>query len=675
MASPPSRAEYQQLIAEVAEHDRRYHVDAAPTISDQQYDALYRRVVELEAAHAEWIDPSSPTQRVGHQPISAFAKVTRAVPMLSLDNTYSEDELRAFHERVKKGLDGVEPAYVVEPKIDGIGIELRYEDGVLVRGATRGDGTTGEDVTANLRTMRALPLRLREPMTVDVRGEVFMDREAFERVNAARVAAGDEAWKNPRNATGGGLKLLDPREAAKRPMRLLTYEVVLGAGEPPARTHFELLAWMKRLGLPVSTDVARVASWDELAAAVHAWEARRLSLGYAVDGVVLKVDDLGQRRYLGATHRAPRWAIAYKFAAEQAETTLRELEVNVGRTGAVTPLGHFSPVELGGTTVKRASFFNWNQIRRLDVAVGDKVLIEKAGEIIPYVLTVTERGPHRQPIEEPAACPSCGTALVRDEGEVVLRCPNVQGCPAQRARAIEYFCSRDAMNVDSIGPKLIEQLLAAKLIDDVADLFTLTAAQLETLERMGHKSAENAVASIDRARRDATLTRLLTALGIPKIGEVWARAVAERYASLAALLDTPPDELERALIGLHGFGDERARAVAGFLREPRNRRLLERLVERGVSPTEPRAAATGPLAGVSVCVTGALSRPRGEIQAAIEAAGGQFHKSVKKGTTYLVAGADVGATKLKDAEKKGTRVIDEAGLERLLAGGPAVVSS
>jgi DNA ligase (NAD+) len=672
-----TRDQYAALVDELAEHDRRYHVENTPTISDQEYDRRYRLLIDTEAAHPDWILPHSSSHRVGHAPISAFVKVTRAVPMLSLDNTYSEEELRAFHDRVEKGLDGAEPAYVVEPKIDGIGIELSYEAGHFVRGATRGDGITGEDVTANLRTMRALPLRLREPITVDVRGEVFMGREAFEKVNAARVAAGEEAWKNPRNATGGGLKLLDPREAAKRPMRLFTYEVVLGNGEPPARTHFQLLAWMKQLGLPVSADVERVVGYDALHAAIQSWEGRRLSLGYAVDGVVIKIDDLGQRRYLGATNRAPRWAIAYKFAAEQAETTLVELEVNVGRTGAVTPLGHFTPVELAGTTVKRASFFNWNQIRRLDVAVGDKVLIEKAGEIIPYVLTVTERGPHRKPIEEPTVCPSCATPLVRDEGEVVLRCPNVYGCPEQRARSIEYFCSRDAMNVDSVGPKLVVQLLKDGLIRDVADLFTLEKTQLENLERMGEKSAENVISSIQRAKANATLTRLITALGIPKIGEVWAHAVAERYETLPALLaadPTPGGEIDQALQALHGFGAERAAAVIGFLREPRSRQLLERLVERGVSPIEPKAAGTGPLAGISICVTGTLSKPRGEIQAAIEAAGGRFDKSVKKGTTYLVTGADVGAAKIKDAEKKGTRVIDELALEGLLAGAPVVSS-
>ena len=659
-----TRAEYEALVEELLAHDRRYHVENAPTISDHAYDAKYRALRDLEDAHPDWIVDWSPTRRVGHAPLSSFTKVTRETPMLSLDNTYSEEELTAFVERVKKGLEGKDAAFVVEPKIDGIGIELSYVDGVFTRGATRGDGTIGEDVTTNLRTMQALPLRLSEKITVDVRGEVFMNRDAFERVNAQRISAGEEPWKNPRNATGGGLKLLDPREAAKRPMRLYTYEVV--GGRKIVQTHFELLAWMTSLGLPVSTDVARVDSLDALHASVKQWADRRLQLSYAVDGVVIKVDDLGERRLLGTTNRAPRWAIAYKFPAEQLETTLRAIEVNVGRTGNITPLGHFDPVELGGTTVKRASFFNWHQIERLDVAVGDKVLVEKAGEIIPYVITVTERGRDRVAIVEPTVCPSCGTALSREDGEVALKCPNALGCPEQRTRAIEFFGNRDAMNIENVGPKLVELLVEAGLVADVADLFDLTEAQLESLDRMGKKSAQAVVASIAKAKQNATLSRLLTGLGIPKIGEVWARSMAERYETLDALMAATPAEVQEALLLLHGWGEERARVVAAFLAT--GRPLLEKLVARGVSPSEPKSTATGPLAGSSFCVTGTLSRARGDIQADIEGAGGRFDKSVKKGTTYLVAGADVGATKLKDAEKKGTKVIDEARLAELLSG-------
>ena len=662
------RQTYEALCRELLEHDRRYYVDNNPTIADVEYDRLFARLRAFEAAHPDQIVPWSPTQRVGVTPSSTFPKFVRDVPMLSLDNTYDEAELTAFHERVIKGLGGEQPAYVVEPKIDGISMELKYVEGHFRLGATRGDGTIGEDVTQNLRTIRALPLILTQPVTIDVRGEVYMDRAAFEKMNAVRVTKGEEPWKNPRNSTGGSLKLMDPREAAKRPMKLYTYEVV---GDGSGKTHFELLDWMKKLGLPVSTDIDRVESLPALVAAVNGWAARKMTLPYAVDGVVIKVDRIAQRRELGATSRAPRWAIAYKFAAEQATTRLVALDWNVGRTGAITPLGHFEPVELGGTTVKRASFFNANQIKRLDVAINDRVLIEKAGEIIPYVITVMERATDRQPIVEPTDCPSCGSKLVREEGQVALLCVNRFGCPVQRARSIEFFAKRDAMNIENLGPSTVYQLCDKGLISDVADLYDLTVEQLVELERMGQKSAENVVQNIAKSKQTATLTRLLIGLGMPGIGEVWARAVAERYRELPPLMAAAASgELHAALLALHGFGDERAREIVDFLAEPRNREVLEKLIARGVSPIEPVVERSGPLAGIRICVTGTLSRPRSEIQAAIEAAGGTFEKSVKKGTHYLVAGADVGATKLKDAQKKGTQVIDEPALAHLLSGTP-----
>ncbi len=665
-----TRAEYEALAREILQHDRRYHVENDPSIADVEYDRLFAKLKTTEAEHTDWVVSWSPTQRIGHQPISSFPKITRAVPMLSLDNTYDESELRAFHDRVVRGLEGEAPAYVVEPKIDGISIELKYVEGKFQIGATRGDGVTGEDVTANLRTIHALPLELSHPVTADVRGEVYMDRVAFEKVNAERVTAEEEPWKNPRNATGGSLKLLDPRQAAKRPMKLLTYEVVGGeaSGASQGKTHFELLAWMKSLGLPVSTEITRVETFEELLAVVNSWAARKMALPFAIDGVVIKVDRIDQRRFLGATNRAPRWAIAFKFPAEQATSKLLRLEVNVGRTGAITPLGHFEPVELSGTTVKRASFFNFDQIRRLDVAVGDRVLLEKAGEIIPYVITVVERGTDRQPIVEPTHCPSCGTALEREEGQVALYCPNVFGCPEQRARSIEFFCKRDAMNIENLGPSLVYQLTEKGLVKDVADLYDLTVEQLLELERMGQKSAAGVVKGIAESKGKATLTRLLVGLGMPKIGEVWAHEVAVRFADLATLMAASPAEIDQALQQLHGFGAERASAVSGFFAEERNREVLTKLMARGVSPSEPKIEPSGVLAGTRICVTGTLSRPRSEVQAAIESAGGVFDKSVKKGTHYLVAGADVGAAKLKDAEKKGTLVIDEAVLEKLLRG-------
>jgi DNA ligase (NAD+) len=663
-----TRDEYEKLAREIQAHDRRYYVENDPTVADGEYDKLYKQLIAVESEHPGWIVDWSPTRRVGSDLTAGFPKIERKVPMLSLDNTYDEAELTAFHERVTRGLPGETAAYVIEPKIDGVSIELKYRDGKFLLGATRGDGVVGEDVTPNLRTIHALPLMLAEPVSCDVRGEVYMEKLTFAKLNAERVAAGEEALKNPRNSTAGALKLLDPRESARRPMKLLTYEVV---GDARGRTHFELLAWMKSLGLPVSSDIARVTSLEELLAYVKGWQhGKRLELPYATDGLVIKVDSIPQRRLLGATARAPRWAIAYKFPAEQATSRLVAIEHNVGRTGAITPLGHFDPVELSGTTVKRASFFNYNQIRRLDVAVGDRVLLEKAGEIIPYVITVVERGQDRVPIVEPTHCPSCGTALARAEGQVALMCPNAFGCPVQRARSIEFFCKRDAMNMENLGPSLVSQLVDTGLVADVADLFDLTVEKLVDLERMGEKSAENVVNAIQQAREKATLTRLLVGLGMPKIGEVWAHEVATRFGDLPSLMATPPEQILAALVELHGFGEERARAVSDFFADGRHRAVLEKLMARGVSPSEPKLERSGPLAGVRICVTGTLARPRSDIQAAVESAGGVFEKSVKKGTTYLVAGADVGATKLKDAQKKGVRVIDEATLEKVLRGEP-----
>lgn len=663
-----NRDQYVELARTIQQHDRRYYVDHSPTIADGEYDRLFAQLRAVEAEHPDWLLPWSPSQRVGSDLTSSFPKIERKVPMLSLDNTYDEAELTAFHERVVKGLDGEAPAYVVEPKIDGVSIELKYIDGQFQLGATRGDGVVGEDVTPNLRTIRALPLVLGEPVTVDVRGEVYMEKAAFAKLNGERVAAGEEPWKNPRNSTAGALKLMDPRMAAARPMQLLTYEVV---GHSQGRTHFELLAWMRSIGLPVSTAVKRVTSLAELIAYIGEYQhGVRLELPYATDGLVIKVDSLTQRRFLGATNRAPRWAIAYKFPAEQATSKLLKVEHNVGRTGAVTPLGYFEPVELAGTTVKRASLFNYDQVRRLDIAVGDRVLLEKAGEIIPYVISVVERGADREPVVEPTVCPSCGAPLAREQGQVALRCSNSFGCPEQRARSIEFFCKRDAMNLENVGESLVAQLVERKLVGDVADLFDLTVEQLLELERMGQKSAENVVANIASAKEKATLTRLLVGLGMPKIGEVWAHEVAQRFGDLKTLMDTSADDIMKALVELHGFGDERARAVSDFFADERHRAVLHKLMARGLSPSEPKVERTGPLAGVRVCVTGTLSRPRGDVQSDIEAAGGIFDKSVKKGTTYLVAGADVGATKLKDATKKGVRVIDEEGLAKLLRGEP-----
>ena len=446
-----ARADYLRLVDEMTEHDRRYYVDANPSISDAEYDRLNQRLRALEAAHPDWVVAWSPSQRVGHTASSGFAKVERPVAMLSLDNTYDEDDLRAFYDRVVKGLGGDLPVFSIEPKIDGFGIELTYVGGQLTLAATRGDGRVGEDVTANARAVKGVALRLRAPVDVVVRGEIYMTKAEFAAINAARMAAGEEPFKNPRNTAAGSIKQLDPREVAKRPMHTILYEVV--DGERHAAGHLASLAWLRELGLPVSTENTRATSWDELIAQVHGWRDRRDALAYEVDGLVIKVDDFAQRVALGTTAKFPRWAIAYKFPARQVTTRLIKVESYVGRTGAVTPVAQLEPVELSGTTVARASVHNWDIVARLGLAEGDRVLIEKAGEIIPQIIAVTDQAGGAACVA-PVACPSCGAGLIRQDGKVALVCPNRLGCPAQQLAAIEFFASRGQMNIDGLGEKV-----------------------------------------------------------------------------------------------------------------------------------------------------------------------------------------------------------------------------
>ena len=667
---PQTKDAYLALVDELTEHDRRYYVEAAPIISDPEYDAQLRDLRAAETAHPAWIVAWSPTQRVGHEPISEFPKVTRPVAMLSLDNTYSEDELRAFFDRVVKGLDGEVPTFSVEPKIDGFGIELVYQAGALVLGATRGDGRSGEDVTANVKAVRGVALRLREPVDVTVRGEIYMRKDEFAAINAERARLGEELFKNPRNTAAGSIKQQDPREVAKRPMHALLYEVL--DGERHASGHLASLAWIKRLGLPISPHNTSAATWEELIAQVYGWQDRRDALPYEVDGLVVKVDDFALRGALGATAKFPRWAIAYKFPARQVTTILRELEINVGRTGTVTPVAILDPVQVSGTTVSRASLHNWDQVARLGLGAGDRVLLQKAGEVIPEILSITEtsEGPRFAP---PTTCPFCAAPLVREEGKVALMCGNHIGCPAQRLGAIEFFASRHQLNIDGLGEKVVAQLVDAGLVEDVADLFTLTAPQLEGLDRFGEQSAANLVAAIAEAKRAATFSRLLSALGIPNVGSVLAKPIAAKYGTLSALraaVDVKTsEEVVEELSAIDGIGETIAESVDRFLRDPHVCAVLDKLAARGVDPVEPIALVSeGPLTGKTLVVTGTLTAPRAEVQKRIEAAGGKVAGSVSKKTTYLVAGADTGTAKREAAAKHGVTVIDEAELETLLRG-------
>ena len=662
-----TRQDYLALVDKLTEHDRRYYVEADPAISDVEYDELNKKLLELENQHSDWIVEWSPTRRVGHAPISEFAKVTRPVAMLSLDNTYSEEELRKFYDRVVKGLDGDVPVFSVEPKIDGFGIELTYKKGQLTLGATRGDGRIGEDVTANVKTVKGVALKLREPIDIVVRGEIYMTKAEFEAINAERAKHGEELFKNPRNTAAGSIKQQDPREVAKRPMRTILYEVV--DGERYASGHFASLALIKKLGIPTSPHNSKAQSWEELIEQVHSWADRRDSLPYEVDGLVVKVDDFAMRTALGTTSKFPKWAIAYKFPARQVTTILREIEINVGRTGAVTPVAILDPVDVSGTTVARASLHNWDQVARLGLRIGDRVTIQKAGEIIPEILNVTVPAKGKL-IAPPTECPFCDSELEREEGRVVLMCPNRIGCSAQRLGAIEFFAGRGQMNIDGLGEKLVEQLVDAGLISDIGDLFSLTVNKLLGLERFGKLSAENLIKAIAKAKAAATFSKLLGSLGITNVGSTLAQVIAGKYRKLstlrAAAAEKTSEELIAELNDIDKVGNTIATHVDKFLREPHVGKVLDKLAAHGLDPEEAIAVVgEGPLSGKLLVVTGTLTQPRADVQKRIEAAGGKIAGSVSKKTSYLVAGADTGKTKLEAAEKNGVTVISEDELEAL----------
>jgi DNA ligase (NAD+) len=698
------RQEYERRVRELNHHSHLYYNEHAPILSDAEYDRLYRELAQLEADHPELVVPHSPTQTVGAPlpPGEDFAKVEREVPMLSLDNTYSATELGEFDERVRRGLGGEAPTYVVELKVDGIGIELRYRAGALAQAATRGDGRVGEDVTANVRPIRGLPGLLTEAVDLEVRGEIYMEREPFLGVNREREADGLALFRNPRNATGGILKLKNPAQAARYPLKVVLYEVV----HPTTRSHHEMLRRLATLGLPVSPHTTRAHSLAEVHELCARWETERHALGFEVDGLVVKVDDFAQRERLGFTAKYPRWAIAYKFAAEQKEALLEAIGSQVGRTGAVTPVAYLRDPEadaevppdappeqirgvlLSGTYVKRASVHNWDEVARKDLHPGDTVVIEKAGEIIPQIVrTLPERRPaDARRVAPPTRCPECDTPLVRDEGQVALRCPNTLACPAQLKASLRFFAGRSALDIEHLGEKLVAQLVERDLVQDVADLFQLQRDQLQGLERMGEKSARNVVEAIARARRNASLDRLLTGVGIPLVGSVAAAAIAARYESLSDLLAADPAALEPALTAIDGVGPKIAASVATFFANPARRRVLEKLVRVGLDPAPARRAKAGPdagegaagsaataappLAGLTFVLTGTLSRPRGAVKKELEAAGAKVTGSVSSNTDYLVMGDKAGGSKRRAADRLGVPVLDEAGLQRLLQEGP-----
>ncbi|HWI57017.1 MAG TPA: NAD-dependent DNA ligase LigA [Bacillota bacterium] len=675
-----AKARHTQLAEEIRQHDHAYYVLAQPTISDQDYDRLYHELLDLEAKFPELVTPDSPSQRVGGQPLKEFKPVRHLKPMTSLDNTYSQEDLREFVKRVQRLLPNETLDWVVEPKIDGVAINLRYENGVFTCGATRGDGTTGDDITANLKTIRSIPARLRPakhdgiPAGLEVRGEVYLAKAGFQKLNAERKAAGEEPFANPRNATAGSLKQLDPRIVAKRPLSIFLYGFgqVQGADNLP-QSQFEMLAWLKSLGFRIPEKTWHCRSADELVDAINELDKLRRTFAYDTDGAVIKLNSFAQREKVGFTAKAPRWAIAYKYAAEQAETLLKDIAVQVGRTGALTPVAELEPVFLAGSTISRATLHNEDYIRQKDIRIGDTVTIEKAGEVIPAVVDVvlTKRKGKEVPFRFPQTCPECGSKVARaagaaegDEG-VVWRCLNPD-CPAQIRGRIEHWCSRGAMDIEGGGEVLVRQLVGTGLVRDVADLYCLKLDEVANLERMGEKSAQNFLDGVV-ASKGRDLWRVLYGLGILHVGAGVAKALGRCFANLDDLFAASVDQLTHC----EDVGEVIANSVVQWHGDERNRKLLERLRKAGVNFKselyQPQAQA-GPLAGKTFVLTGTLPNlKREEATAKIEAVGGKVSGSVSKKTDYVVAGAEAGS-KLDKAQKLGVKIIDEAELLKLLAG-------
>ena len=645
-------------------HAKRYYVDDDPEISDYEYDRMYAELLRLEAEHPECFDPSSPTQRVGGKPLDKFEKVTHTVQMNSLSDVFSFDELREFIERVEASIPAA--AWSVEPKIDGLSVSLRYENGVFVQGATRGDGIVGEDVTQNLRTIFAIPMQLSEPLSLTVRGEVYMPRAVFERLNRKREAEGQTLLANPRNAAAGSLRQLDPKVAAERSLSLFIFNFQEGSlytdGREPA-SHTETMDRLSALGFPVTEQRTLAVGYGAIAAHIARLGDLRDSLAYDIDGVVVKIDDLSARRRLGEGTNTPKWAVAYKFPPEQKQTRLEDVTVAVGRTGVLTPTAVLSPVRLAGTTVTRATLHNLEFIRERDIHIGDIVTVQKAGDIIPEVVKAHPelRGQNVREFTMPTHCPSCGEPVFYDADEgAATRCTNSL-CPAQLARSIEHFASKNAMNIDGLGPQIVDALLKNHLIADVADLYELKVPEIADLERMGEKSAQNLVDAVERSK-SAGLERLIYALGIRNVGEVAATALAARYGTLDALQNATVEEL----CEIPDFGQITAECVVNFFSHASNRELCDRLKAAGVLIQAVAKPADDLFVGLTFVLTGTLpTLTRDEAAARIKAAGGKVSGSVSSKTSYVVAGEAAGS-KLTKAQSLGVRVIDEETLLRMI---------
>lgn len=658
-----------ELRQELAHHNYRYYVLDSPEVSDAQYDRLMRELQELEGQFPQLVTSDSPTQRVGGEAAEKFEKVVHRAPMLSLANVFNDEEFSDFHERIIKLSGESEVTYVCEPKLDGLAITLRYENGVFIQGATRGDGTTGEDVTANLRTVRSLPLQLlpqggvKVPPVLEVRGEVFIRKADFKKLNEQREAEGEPLFVNPRNTAAGSLRQLDPKMTAARPLAIYLYEYVPTEGAPTFKTHADKLEYLKTLGLPMNR-YERVQGLDGVRKEYQESIKRRHGLPFEVDGMVVKVDNEDLRLRLGQVSKSPRWAVAYKFPPEEESTLVESIDVQVGRTGALTPVANLKPVKVGGVTVSRATLHNEDELRRKDVRKGDTVFVRRAGDVIPEIVSVvlSKRPADSKSYEFPKHCPVCGAMTAKDEEGAIIRCTGAS-CPAQLVEKIRHFASRTAMDIDGMGDKLASQLVSSGLVKMFADLYALTQEKLLSLERMGEKSAENLLAAIERSKQ-TTQRRFLYALGIRHVGEATAKALAEAFPDVRQLYTASIDDITR----VKDVGPTMAHVIYEFFQEPQNREAINVLLAAGVTPAAPQVATGGPFAGKTVVLTGGMSgMSREQAKEEIERRGGKVSGSVSKKTDYVVAGEDAGS-KLKKAQELGVRILDEQQFLKLLQG-------
>jgi DNA ligase (NAD+) len=670
-----ARARIEELKREIWRHRKLYYVDAAPEISDAQYDALERELAQLEREHPELVTSDSPTQRVGYPVSGELPEVRHSRPMLSLDNVYSEQELRDWAARLRRALgvgDDIGLTYSLEHKLDGVSVAVIYRGAELQQAISRGDGKVGEDITGNVRTIRSVPLRLEDDVSeLEARGEIYFPLDAFEQMNRTREQDGQPVFANPRNAAAGTLRQLDPSIVSERPLAVQFWQAVQIDGEAPGR-HSEGLDQLAELGLVTNRHRKLAEGIEDVLAYVRHWQVERHQLPYEVDGIVIKLDRTDLQQQAGSTSKAPRWAIAYKYPAEQAQSRLTGVEVQVGRTGVLTPVAHLEPVRIAGSTVSRATLHNFDEIERKDIRVGDLVKVEKGGEVIPKVVgpVLSERGDDVRKVKRPERCPACGSDVVQEEGEVALRCVN-PACPARVRESLEHFVSRNALNIEGIGPKVVEQLVSAGLVRDLADLYHLERERLVELERMGEKSTENLLREVEESRQ-LPLHRLLFALGIRHVGQRAATTLALHFGSLKKLLEAVDrDDAGERLAELDDIGPRTAEAVVRFFRSEGGRKLVERLAKEGrweepEAGSEGSGAAGGPLAGATVVVTGSLERwSRSELTERLERAGARVTSSVSSRTDFLIAGADPGS-KLEKARQLGVRVVEPAELEAWL---------